>query len=252
MGPASWRAGDKTGFYPKDLYRNQLGFQDKYGTTTAQAENGIVGAYLNPKDEDPDVDSGKMMITPIIRWSKSKTIQPFANAKNAIEVDMDLQVPTASSASKPGSISYVVADLEFTDQTSSTKISYGCALFFHKHDGLKDYPIGYDAPSNSVVANVPVIRGNPKITVLPESATYTGTTWRGWRTYRFEITAENFIATLSALKKKSPDSKASNDIADYKLTMYHLNAEINHKSAPAELGWSLRNTRILLHHEHEN
>jgi hypothetical protein len=245
--PASWRAGDKTGFYPRDAVHNQLGFQDVSGTTTVQAEGGVVGAYLNPSDETPDTDFGKLMITPVIRWPESKALRPFTNADNAIEVDMDLQVPTASSASRAGSIAYVVADLEFLDQTSRMKISYGCALFFHKHDGLKSYPVGYDAPSNSVVANVPVIRDNPRITVLPGSAVYTGTTWRGWRNYRFVITAQNFGATLAAIRAKSPASKPSDNLADYKLTMYHLNAEINHSSAPAELGWSLRNTRIGLH-----
>ena len=238
-----WSADEKTGLKIRDK-RNQLCFQDRDESTTVQEEGDAVGVYLNPNDQKPSVDDGKMMITPSMRWSKEKAAHPFESENGAIHVEMDMQVPIADALVKSGSFSYVVADLELVDGKSNTKISFGDAIFSYKNDKIKDYPIGFDPPSNSVIINTPIVSGNKKITVLPGSAEFTGTPWLGWRHFKYKITRQNFAAALKALKERHPESNASVNPEDYRLTMFHLNAEINHKTARAELGWSMRGLKI--------
>jgi hypothetical protein len=121
--PTSWTAGDKTGFYPTPLLE-QLGFEDRYGTTTVEAQGGVVGAYLNAQDVSPATDFGKLMIAPVFPWSDASAARPFSDPAQELLVSLELQVPTASDAHGPGSLAGIAADLEFTDRVSGTKLSY--------------------------------------------------------------------------------------------------------------------------------
>jgi hypothetical protein len=239
--------GDKTGFYPRAPEKHQLGFTNRDGSTTVQAEGGVVGAYLNPRDLPSSSDFGKIMITPQYRWSPDTAPTPFSAPAQTVVVSLQLQVPTASDIHKSGSYAYVLADLQFTDPAGS-KISYGATLFFNGHGDTKAN-IGFDEPSNNIMANSPVDTNSQWLSVMPGSATFTGTPWRGWRLFRYKITNSNFRAALAAIKQQYPASKASMEPADYRLTQFHLNAEINHANGPAELGWSMQKARISLEDE---
>ncbi|ORV95435.1 hypothetical protein AWC11_00010 [Mycobacterium interjectum] len=244
--PTSWTAGDKTGFYPAPPLEHQLGFEDRNGTTTVQAQGGVVGAYLNAQEVSPATDFGKLMITPEFRWSDESAARPFSELGQALLVSLELQVPTASDAHRPGSLAYIVADLEFTDRVSGTKLSYGSKLFFNGYPQSTSMDIAYDAESRSIMVNAPDDDGSPTLLRAPGSDRFTGTPWRGWRTFSYAITGHAFSFALDRVRDRYPNANASQDPADYRLTMFHLNAEVQHDSGPAELGWSMRNARIVL------
>jgi len=244
--PTSWSAGDKTGFYPTPPLEHQLGFEDRYGTTTVQAQAGVVGAYLNAQEVSPATDFGGLMITPQFRWSNASAARPFSDPARALLVSLELQVPTASDANRPGSGAFVLADLEFTDRKSGTKLSYGSKLFFNGHGDSNSLDIGFDAPSESIMVNAPDEDGSPTLLWVPGSDHFTGTPWRGWRTFSYTVTGRAFSFALDRVRDRYPNANASQDPADYRLTMFHLNAEVRHGGGPAELGWSMRNARIVL------
>jgi hypothetical protein len=253
--PTSWPAGDKTGFYPTPPLEHQLGFEDRYGTTTVQARGGVVGAYLNAQEVSPETASGKLMITPQFRWGDASAARPFSDPAQALLVSLELQVPTASDAHRPESLTYVEADLEFTDRVSGTKLSYGAVLFNQGiahprpevwHADSNGMAIAFDAPSRSIMINAPDKDGSPTLLRVPGSDHFTPTPWRGWRTFSYAITGRAFSVGLDRARELYPNAKASQDPADYRLTMFHLNAEVQHGGGPAELGWSMRNARIVL------
>ena len=244
--PTSWTAGDKTGFYPAPLLEHELGFEDRYGTTTVQAQGGVVGAYLNAQEVSPATDFGKMMITPVFRWSDASAARPFSDPAQALLVSLELQVPTASDAHRPASLAYVVACLEFTDRVSGTKLSYGSGLFFNGYPESNSMDIRFDGESQSIMINAPDDDGSPTLLRVPGSERFTATPWRGWRTFSYAITGRAFSFALDQVKDRYPNANASQNPADYRLTMFHLNAEVQHGGGPAELGWSMRNARIVL------
>jgi hypothetical protein len=244
--PTSWAAGDKTGFYPTPPVEHQRGFEDRYGTTTVQAQGGVVGAYLNAQELSPATDHGKLMITPAFRWSDASAARPFSDPAQTLLVSLELQVPTASDAHRPGSSAYVVPSLEFTDRVSGTKLSYGSYLFSNGIASGNKVDIAFDAPSRSITVGAPDDDGSPLLLRMPGSDQFTGTPWSGWRTFSYAITRRAFAFALDQVRKRYPKANASPDPADYRLTMFHLNAEVQHGEGPAELGWSMRNARIVL------
>lgn len=257
--PTSWTAGDKTGFYPTPPLEHQLGFDDRYGTTTVEAQGGVVGAYLNAQEVSPATGSGKLMVTPTFRWSDASAARPFSDPAQALLVSLELQVPTASDAHRPGSAAYIGADLEFTDRVSGTKLSYGSGLFsegiarprpglgqFNGYADSNGLGIAFDADSRSIMINAPDKDGSPTLLRVPGSDQFTPTPWRGWRTFSYAITGRAFSSALDRVRELYPNANASQDPADYRLTMFHLNAEVQHDGGPAELGWSMRNARIVL------
>jgi hypothetical protein len=243
--PTSWTAGDKTGFYPTPPLEHQLGFEDRPGTTTIQAQGGVVGAYLNAQEVSPATASGKLMITPAFRWSDASAARPFSDPAQALLVSLELQVPTASDEHRPGSHAFVEADLEFTDRVSGTKLSYGSELFLN-NDDPNGMHIAFEAQSRSIMVNAPDDDGSPTLLRVPGSDHFTRTPWSGWRTFSYAITGRAFSFALDQVRDRYPNANASQDPADYRLTMFHLNAEVQHGGGPAELGWSMRNARIVL------
>jgi len=243
--PTSWTAGDKTGFYSTPPLEHQLGFEDRYGTTTVEAQGGVVGAYLNAQEVSPTTDFGKLMITPAFHWSDASAVRPFSDPTRSLLVSLELQIPTASDAHRPGSLAYVVACLEFTDRISGTKLSYGSEMFFNGYDSNR-VDVAFDAESRSIQINAPDDDSSPTLLRVPGSDHFTGTPWRGWHTFSYVITGRAFSFALDRVRDRYPNANASQDPADYRLTMFHLNAEVQHGDGPAELGWSMRNARIVL------
>lgn len=246
--PVDWKAGDKTGFYPSaPLDKHQAGFRNAPGVSVLQIDGNTVGAYLNSADLPEGSHNFKMMMTPELSVAPAAQVHPFAQGGRAILVSLDLQVPTAADGHNPGSLTYVSADLMFVDRTRGTKISYGCNLFFngHAHREAGGH-IRLDEDSQNMMINSVVGLDNAWLVAQPGSAVSQSEPWRGWKTFRFAITEKNFDAALAAFAQKDPGTKVSITPADYAFAKFHLNAELNFRAAPAELGWSMRNAKIVV------
>ncbi len=241
--PTSWDAGQMTGFTPPGpLARYQLGFRDAPGASTAQAAGDTVGAYIDSQDLPAGSLQDKMMVTPEYRAPHGQDLQPFSRPGRAVRVMLDLQIPVARDGHIAGSVVHASADLSFQDMHTGIRVSYGCNLFFNGRGGHSPGHIAYDQPSGSVMANSRVDSDSPWLTLLPGSATRQTQPWRGWRHFDFAITQGNFTAALEQLRRQSPT--ASTDPADYRLTGFHLNAELHFGAAPAVMGWSMRRARV--------
>jgi hypothetical protein len=254
--PTDWPAGDKTGLYPAaPLTEHQAGFRTAAGTSTVQIDGGAVGVFLTSRDLPNGSPGNKMMITPAFKPAKEQRVFPFAEPRIAVVNSLELQVPWARDLNQKGNYTYVVAILVLEDRKTGTQISFEGDLFHHNvHPGraqtrelLQQNEVGpYDEPSHSFQVGNPIMPGSRVITILPGSTQWQTQPWRGWRPFKFAITRANLQAALAALRAKAPGFRSSDDPADYALTEWHLNAEMQFGSGPAELGWSMRRAQITL------
>jgi hypothetical protein len=252
--PTAWSASSETGFAPSDPINDQLGFQNKPGTSTAQMEGDTVGAYINSKDlpsgtVDPGGTNGgcghvtdppvqKMMITPQYIWSSGTEPVPFASSTSVLNGSLDLQIPTASGDA------YVVADLLFKDP-SGVRVSYGIKLFAN---GVTNPVVGcgYDAPSNSFIIDSPLGIDERFVSKAANTTSDTGVPWLGWQQFEWSISQSQFTAALQYLATQFPGQIKNVDPTQYTLIEVHLNAEINFLPGPADLGWSMNGLKIWL------
>jgi hypothetical protein len=234
--PTAWNASSQTGFAPSNPMSDQLGFQNKPGTSTAQMEGDTVGAYINSQDL-PSSPVQKMMITPQYIWSSGTEPVPFASSTRVLSGSLDLQVPTASGDA------YVVADLLFKDP-NGVRVSYGVKLF---GNGVTNPVVGcgYDAPSKSYMINSP-LGIDERFVSTANSASDTGVAWLGWQHFEWSINQSQFTAALQYLATQFPGQIQVVDPTQYILAEVHLNAEINFQPSAAELGWSMRGLKIWL------
>jgi hypothetical protein len=255
--PTTWAAGDMTGFYPTPpLEKKEAAFRDVPGSSTLQVDGDTIGVYLKSSDLPVGTDFGKMMITPAYMVPKDEEIYPFATPGTAIFESLDLQIPVAQALSKPGSMAYAVADLVLLDRQTHMRITYGVALFHYLSrlaprpsiDRLHQTEVGkYDAPSHSFQVGNPADPGSRVLTLLPGSDLFQTRPWKGWKTFRVAITVENFQAALRALAAvQGAKFNLSVNPADYRVTEWHLNAELQTSSGPAEMGWSMRGAKVAL------
>ena len=233
----AWDAGSMTGFAPTAITDAQLGFQNLQGTSTAQAEGGTVGAYINSNDLPPSTSDQKMMITPQYIFPSGSQPVPFAAAQTTLGGALDLQVPTAG-----GSNVYVVEDLLFQDG-NGVRVSFGIKLF---RNGGSDSTIGtgYDSPTNTYMVNSPLGNNQLFVTSATGGASASGSTWTGWRHFEWSVSEAQFTSALHYLAAQYPDQVKTTDPAQYVLTEVHLNAEFHTQGKPAELGWSLRGMQL--------
>ena len=237
--PTTWDASSQTGFTPSSslLSGTQLGFQNKVGTSTAQMDGDIVGAYLNSADLPGSPVDQKMMITPQFTFDPGNEPVPFANSSSSLSASMDLQIPTAV-----GKDTYVVADLLFKDP-NGVRLSFGVKIF---SNGVTQ-PIvgsGYDVPSNSYMLNSPLGVDQRFVTLVQGSASATGAPWLGWRHFEWSISQAQFVAGLNYLISQYPGKVQLTDPTQYVLAEVHLNAEFHFQPAPAELGWSMSGWKV--------
>lgn len=259
--PIDWDVGTKTGVsMDGDRLGAQRGMRESAGSTAVQMAGGGVGAYLNSADLSvdgldtegrplPGSDGYKLMVTPQVQFAPGEAVHPFRSDHGEIRVSLELQVPVAECAGRKGSLAYVNPVLVFIDAKRKVKISYIAGVFSKRTTGdpSKDvHHIAHDAPSRSWMIQCRLLPGNRWMTVSDESETFQTSPWRGWRRFAFAITRENFAAALRALREQQPETDCSVDPADYGLRSFHLNAEINYETAPAELGWSMRRAEIVI------
>lgn len=236
--PTGWDAGSQTGFTPSDAMSAQLGFQNQTGTSTAQMEDGTVGAYLNSQDLPPSTSDQKMMITPEFTFPSGSQPLPFVSAQSSVSGSFDAQVPMAV-----GPDTYVTADLLFEDVTSGVRISYGVVIF-HNDDKNPVVSTGYDAPSGNYMLTSPLGVDQRYVTRASNSALWSGTPWSEWRHFEWSISEAQFVSGLQLLTTQFPGKVTSTDPSEYVLTKIHLNAEFHTKGQVAELGWSMRGMKL--------
>ena len=235
--PTGWDAGTDTGFTPSTAMAAQLGFQNKPGTSTAQAEADTVGAYINSQDLPVSSADQKMMITPQYIFPLGSQPMPFASSPSLLGGALELQIPTAAGAE-----AYVVADLLFMD-LNGVRISYGIKIF--STGGV--HPVvgsGYASDSNTYTLNSPLGVDERFVTKASASGSATGTPWSGWRHFEWSISQAQFVSGLNYLTTQFPGKVTSTDPAHYVLAEVHLNAEFHTMGQPAELGWSMRGLKL--------
>lgn len=255
--PTSWNVGEKTGLeITENRLDQQLGMGTSPGSTTAQVCGNAVGAYLNSKDlsvEGLDADGQplpgspgyKMMVTPEIKFPSKNPIRPFEKPGARLLLSFDLQVPVANDQKKNGSHSYVNPCFVFTDPTTKLKLSYIVATFSNGYR-LTKADIRYDEPSHSWMLHTSMAPGQKWLVLEPGSEVFQSTPWTGWKHFAFAITTENMLSALREFSHQKPELPCSTNPGDYVLSSYHLNAEFNFRTAPAELGWSMREAMISL------
>jgi hypothetical protein len=259
--PTSWSAGDMTGFYPsQSTVKSQLAFHDEAGASTVQIEGETVGAYLNSSDLSSTAgaavaDMGTMMVTPAFTPPRQKIIYPFAQSGIALLNSLELQIPVARDMNRDGNMTYANAVFVLEDRRSHTQISYEVNLFHHAlrpgkpptQEWLRRTEVGtYDVPSQSFQIVNPPAPDSRIVSALTGSALYQNQPWKGWRPFRFAITANNLTTAIQDIKEKYASFRGSENVADYGLVEWHLNAELKFHSGPAELGWSMRGALVAL------
>ena len=223
----------------------QLGFRDAYGTSTVQIEGDTVGAYINSADYPNGSNYDKMMITPGISFGAANGVPVFATEESALVVSTQIQIPTAYAAGTgPLSKSYATFDLCFVDPNGN-RISYGTSLLIYNYPPHPE-TVNFDDPSQSIMINGSLTPANSRITMLTGTTESQSLPWSGWKHFRFAVTHNEFQAALQDMQKVYPSKNASTNPADWKFEGFHLNAELLFGTGPAQLGWSMRHTKITL------
>lgn len=235
----SWDAGSQTGFVPTTPSTAQLGFRNQAGTSTAQMEDDVVGAYLNSEDLPTKLTYQKMMTAPQYTFPSGTEPVPFASSTSVLNAEMDLQVPVAQ-----GSDTYVDADLLFVGP-NGLRVTYGVKLFKNGARGAL-FGLLYDVPDNVFIINCPLDTDTQYLTKASTSGSSVGTPWLGWQHFQWTISQAQFVTGLKQLAAKFPAQVKSTNPSQYVFSQVHLNAEFHYSPAPAELGWSMRGMKVWL------
>ena len=236
--PTGWNAGSQTGFVPTSPSTAQLGFRNVTGTSTAQMEGGVVGAYLNSRDLPTTLSRRLFMIAPQYRYIPGTEPVPFGSSTSVLNGEMDLQVPVAV-----GKDTYVTADFLFLS-ANGTRISFGFKAFQNGVRGTTVFGSLYDVPEEVYIIDSPIAPGQKFVSMAAGSTVAGGDTWLGWRHFQWSISHAQFAAALKFLVAKYPGKITSLDPAAYVFSEVHLNAEFLYSPAPAELGWSMKNMKV--------
>lgn len=261
--PVDWDPVEKTGFsIPGNRALNQRGYRNEAGTTMCQIYGGTVGAYLNSANlsidgsddmGNPLPGSGgyKQGFFPSYHFSDEEPIYLWREQNSRIEISLELQIPTAECAEKKGSLSYTNPLLLLVDPRTNIKISWGPMLFSKRSHGDHTKPlqnIALDVPSNSWMIRDRLVTGASYLEPAPGSALFQNVPWRGFKRFAWTVSRYHVEKALKAMHEQEPGLQMSLDPGDYYLAHFHLNAETHYQTAPAELGWSMRNLRIVLIH----
>ncbi|WP_428395316.1 hypothetical protein [Lichenicoccus sp.] len=244
--PTDRDIGHKTGFHPAvNKETTQVSLRNTNVSSGAQMAGRTVGAYINSADLPNGAPSNKFIITPSIMFKPGTHAFNGLDRGDRINVSFDLQVPVAGDEHKPLSTTYVVSDLDFTNPETRASF-YVNEMVFHNAverpnewvfldpDTKMAVVLGVDSPSSQYA------------TFRSKSASYQKRPWIGWKHFSYSIDQMQFHSALLAVQHKYPGIKLSDDVADWDLTHWHLNAELLFKSGPAEMGWSMRKAAVTL------
>ena len=262
-----WDPVEKTGFsIPGNHALNQRGYRNEAGTTVCQMFGNTVGAYLNSadlsvhgfdKNGNPLPGSGgyKQGIFPSYNFSsknlsdKDEAIYLWREENSRLEISLELQVPTAICDEKKGSLAYINPLMLLVDPKTKLKISWGPMMFSKRSSGDDTKPlqnIALDIPSNSWMVRDRLVPGASYMELAQGSAQYQTSAWLGFKQFAWIVTKEHVKKALKVMHEQEPNLQMSLDPGDYYLAAFHLNAETHYQTAPTELGWSMRNLRIVL------
>ena len=240
--PATWDMGEKTGFRPHgDLKDFQLAINGTKISSGAQMQGDTVGAFISSADFPNGCPANKVIITPNITFDFE--IPAFGKASGKVEASFDLQVPYAHDQHTAGNTTYVVSDLSFRNRLTGTSIWLNEMVF---HNGVSKAAefVFYDPPTKMPAVFSVDSTVSQFTTPGTDSLPFQVAPWTGWKHFSYFITAKNFQSALAAVGAKYPASNIAMDVADWRLTHWHLNAELLCSGGIAEMGWSMRRATI--------
>ena len=264
--PVDWDPVEKTGLsIPGNRAQNQRGYRNQAGTTVCQMYGNTVGAYINSADLSVDGldDNGNPLpgsggwkqgffpeyhFYPQTLTENNEPIYLWRKENSRLEISMELQIPTAVCEERNGSLAFANPLLLLVDPNTNLKISWGPWLFgkYSQMDSIEPRQgIKLDIPSNSWMVRDRLVTGASFLEVVPGSTQYQNTPWLGFKRFHWIVTREHVEKALKAMHEQEPQLEMSLEPGDYYLSFFHLNAETHYQTAPAELGWSMRNLRIV-------
>ena len=242
--PSERDIGQKTGFRPAgNKAASQVAFRKSDVASGAQMAGDTVGAYINSADLSKGAPSNKFIITPSITFAPGTSAFRYPNQNGRIDVSFDLQVPVAVDEHKPLSTTYVVSDLSFTDPMTRASFYINEMVFRNRVEHPTEF-VFFDGDTKMAVAFGVLSRTSRFASVGPDSTPYQTAPWKGWRHFSYSLDEAQFRAAIAAVTNKYPSIKLSDNIRDWDLKRWHLNAELLFKSGPAQMGWSMRHAAI--------
>ena len=248
----NFNAGKYTGFYSG----GKLGFNPS-ATETSEVEmfGTTVGAYLNSADIAGGNAGGdnrsKFMMTPTYTFpqvpgpGQSGQEPIFQNLSSGLQVQLELQVPTAESVGGAKCSTYASVDALFVQKDNNRfQVTYAVGLYSSNYgnnsppiNGAMD-PYGADFIIETRLDS----ESSDYVTLNNGTTTDQNQPWLGFKKFSYTVTRENFKNALIAV---GGAYKGSQDPSDYVLKSIHLNAEMQFagcaNGAPVRLGWSMEN-----------
>lgn len=234
---STWDAAADTGFTPSNLSEAQLSMQNKTGSTTAQIEGNIVGAYINAKDLKAPAVNQQMMISPQYIFPVGQQPKIYTGTTSVLSSSMQLQIPVAS-----GGDTFASVDLLFVDP-NGVRLSFAVKLFDYGHLP-NQLGTNFDTATDTFLFNCP-LGGEPDyITQSPGSANGTGTPWVGWQTFAWSISESQFAAAIKYMQTQYPGQIPTTNPRKWVLDEIHLNAQFTVLETPTVLGWSMSGWQV--------
>lgn len=234
--PAAWQVGDFTGLYPASpvtaFQRGSRYKENLYGSNAVQAYGNAYGFVISPATA-PTSTHTLQPAGLMFAWANWPC--PWAVSGKRLVLSFDLQVPVVSLKGR-ALAAYVGTNFIMRDRKSGREFYYGVMLF--------DNRPGQVPATGNLVSNIDDCLGG--CTVFPmftiggflgfdhafstagnDSAFYTTSTWRGFRSFEVSFTADNLLNGIKEANKTiSSEKKLSENLADYEIENMTLQGEI--------------------------
>ena len=243
----SWEGGKKnvgdfTGFYPQNNHASQRGVSPAwYGATAVQAEKGTIGFMIHTWSAGTALNS----LVPIVAdyaFSRSNKPRPFLRPDRIASLSIDLQIP--GEYDDRHAIPYATLYLYVVDTVHNLAFWYGAGVYDSR--GTASELVMYDEGTKTPIVGAVAGQGGRYSTKLGGSAAFQGTTWAGYKTFHFGVSAQNLANAVADVVAQFPAShaKLSLDPADYAISEVNFNPEIARQGGNGWLGLSFRNFRL--------
>ena len=257
--PINWKTGnvgDFTGFYPVGP-GTQVGLPGSCasrGSTVVQVQGAEIGVLLNSNDfldKQGFYPHSPMCIAPQVIFPNP--VQVFSQSCAVVAASFDLQVPSSfvnsPSASAPvPSSNQIVAYFGFTEKTTGQTIAFGAQVWDSRGtNGGEGNGVSVDPGTGSSVVLTPISSGGVYNTVLAGSSPFQPKPWTGLKHFVFTISAANMLNAIHAVNAKNSGSSIKpfpTQLANYSLTGFQLDSEIEYSNTPASFGYSVANINI--------
>jgi len=266
--PVTWMLSRMTGVAPPPPFSvSQAGVANHAGATGVQIVGATIAAYMNSLDFSAKGTAQNLVgIFPTYTFSGTPVL-PFAQGKTLVYA-LQAQVPTAivtPPASNPGytGTAYIGLDLTFQDTThaATPAITLAIHAFAYPHAAAPE-SIGAFGGAGRLLAQTSLDPASAYSTMLPTSQPFQPQPWSGFRTLQAGVTPQNFTAVLAGIRASVAllqsagltPADYSAAPADYSLTQFHVNAELNYAGGTTaaytggsvQMGYAVRNIRVSL------